>query len=224
MRSSPRSRRSHQSQGFTRLTRTRQLVQTWKRLSEDFVHVAFDPRDNDTVTVAVYTGEFWPNLAAWRKLEKSNAKRFSGKLLTVDEKDVGAHHAFSSIIGTGKGGLLIGTMVIEQSDGKYVVVSATLDGVDPRDDRADPLQHQGRIGPPPHSSCSSKATLWSPLQRCSPGSLLACFTQAANCFSVELVLVDVEVARLRVLDPSGGTGSSDVPRKKVTFMYRSKQW
>ena len=45
-----------------------------------------------------------------------------------------------------------------------------------------------------------------------------------NCGFVELVLVDVEVAHFRVLGRAGGTGLSDVPRKKVTFTYFVKQW
>ena len=50
--------------------------------------------------------------------------------MSVDEQTVGTHRAFTSIIRTNTYGLLSGTMVIEQTDGKYVVVSAMLDGED----------------------------------------------------------------------------------------------
>lgn len=106
------------------------LVQTWKRMSEAFVHVAFDPRDNDTVTVAIFTGAFWPNFTAWRNFERATARRYPGKVLSIDETSVGTHRAFTSIIKTDKFGLLSVTMVIEQSDGRYVIVSTTLDHED----------------------------------------------------------------------------------------------
>ena len=48
-------------------------------MSEDFVHVAFDPRDNDTVTVAIHTGESWPTPRHGGRFEKSIARRFPGK-------------------------------------------------------------------------------------------------------------------------------------------------
>ena len=38
-----------------------------------------------------------------------------------------------------------------------------------------------------------------------------------------IVLADVEVAHLLLLRFAGGTGLSDVPRKKVTFTYFAKQ-
>jgi len=44
------------------------------------------------------------------------------------------------------------------------------------------------------------------------------------CFVELIVLVDVEVAHFLMLDPPGGAGRSDVPRKNATLMYFVKQW
>jgi hypothetical protein len=42
---------------------------------------------------------------------------------------------------------------------------------------------------------------------------------------VELVVhMDVETARVLTLGLAGGTGRSDVPRKKATLTYFAKQW
>ena len=57
------------------------------------------------------------------------------------------------------------------------------------------------------------------------GQLAGLLHPSGELSFVELVvLMDVEVARSLSLDSPGGTGRSDVPRKKATLTYFVKQW
>jgi hypothetical protein len=57
------------------------------------------------------------------------------------------------------------------------------------------------------------------------GQLAGLLHPSGELSFVELVvLMDVEVARVLALGLAGGTGRSDVPRKKATLTYFVKQW
>jgi hypothetical protein len=106
------------------------LLVIWQGMAENVVDIAWDPTDGDTVTVFVHDGTLPPNLVAWRAREKSLARDFKARLVSVDQLMIGTHRAYTSIKQLRRFPVLFATAVVEQADRKFVAVSVAVDEED----------------------------------------------------------------------------------------------